>query len=389
MELKELQQHWDRFGSTDPLWAILTFSDRKDNRWAIEEFFHTGEELVSNLMGELADCGLRPRGRCLDFGCGVGRLTQALCNHFDSCDGVDIAPSMIELARRYNRHGERCRYHLNNAGDLRAFPDQAFDFVCSIIVLQHMEPQYSKRYMEEFVRVLKPGGIAVFQVPSAYIPAFQPPLPEGGHKASITLELEQLVTHPNQRVSINARVRNESNVVWAPFKKGGRVRLGNHWLTAGGGILQYDDGRAELPELRPSEEALVTLEVTAPQRPGKLLLEIDLVEEEITWFAQRGLVPGRIRVTNRPPLMRRFFRNWMADLRQTLQGKGISSPVMEMYCVPKDEVLSVLNATGAQVVHVARDGACGDSYESHHYFVSKRQGDSLEADHRPVPSSDK
>lgn len=34
--------------------------------------------------------------RALDFGCGAGRLTQALAGYFEEVCGIDIAPSMIE-----------------------------------------------------------------------------------------------------------------------------------------------------------------------------------------------------------------------------------------------------------------------------------------------------
>ena len=35
------------------------------------------------------------RSRSLDFGCGIGRLTQAMAEFFEVCDGVDISPTMI------------------------------------------------------------------------------------------------------------------------------------------------------------------------------------------------------------------------------------------------------------------------------------------------------
>ncbi len=37
----------------------------------------------------------------LDFGCGIGRLTQLLCKFFKKCIGVDISKEMIKLANKY------------------------------------------------------------------------------------------------------------------------------------------------------------------------------------------------------------------------------------------------------------------------------------------------
>jgi ubiquinone/menaquinone biosynthesis C-methylase UbiE len=51
--------------------------------------------------------------------------------------GVDIAPSMIELAEEMNRHGGRCRYVLNGEDNLRVFPESFFDLIYSNITLQH------------------------------------------------------------------------------------------------------------------------------------------------------------------------------------------------------------------------------------------------------------
>ena len=45
------------------------------------------------------------RRSALDFGCGIGRLSQALAEHFDQVYGVDISPKMIELARAAQSQG--------------------------------------------------------------------------------------------------------------------------------------------------------------------------------------------------------------------------------------------------------------------------------------------
>lgn len=167
MKLDELQANWDKFGATDPLWGILAWPDKSENRWQIDEFFATGAAEIDGVLAYVAALGLTLReGAALDFGCGVGRLSQALAAHFQSVAGVDISPEMIELAGRYNRHPQRCRYYLNASDDLKIFGPGSFDFIYSNITLQHMQPRYSRAYMAEFLRLLTPGGVLVFQIPS-------------------------------------------------------------------------------------------------------------------------------------------------------------------------------------------------------------------------------
>jgi ubiquinone/menaquinone biosynthesis C-methylase UbiE len=168
MEIKDVQQDWDAFGKSDPLWAIITDPKRRGNRWDVSEFFKTGVSEIRQLMDYVDSLGVPvPKKRALDFGCGVGRLSQALAGYFQEVHGVDVAPSMIDLASQYNRYGDRCRYHLNDRPSLALFGDDTFDFVYSNITLQHIDPIHSKKYIKEFVRILAPGGLLVFQMPGA------------------------------------------------------------------------------------------------------------------------------------------------------------------------------------------------------------------------------
>jgi 2-polyprenyl-3-methyl-5-hydroxy-6-metoxy-1,4-benzoquinol methylase len=166
MHLTTLKKHWTEFGKQDPLWAILTHESKKGGKWDADEFFELGRRDVDAWLG--AAIAVKPDltlGRALDFGCGVGRLTQSLATHFETVIGVDIAPTMIEEAKKYNRHGDRCNYYVNDRPDLRQFPDAEFDFIFTLIVLQHMAPHYAKGYLKEFMRLLKPGGVVLFQLP--------------------------------------------------------------------------------------------------------------------------------------------------------------------------------------------------------------------------------
>jgi len=367
VQLAELQRNWNEFGQTDPLWSVLTDVRFKDNKWDPVAFFNTGEQEVESVLAGLNAMGVTmPRRRALDFGCAVGRLTQALCRHFERCDGVDIAPSMIELARKYDRFPGRCHYHLNETDDLALFEDSTFDFVYSRLVLQHMQPRYSKKYIAEFLRVLAPGGVAIFQIPAG------PPapgqnwgkdwaLPEAGFKASIAIDNPPATLEGGLPHTLQVRVTNISSVAWPRGRhSSGRdlVVLGNHWLSADGKLVANDDGRTPLIDgLGPSEAACVPLRVVAPTVPGTYVLELDLVQEGLTWFSQKGSRTTRTKVEVR---------------KGPAAQPEKKPPVMEMYGVPKMEVLTVVEAAGGKLV-LALDDHSADPLLSYQYIVTKTE----------------
>ena len=167
MALKHVQKTYDELGKSDPLYAALSFEFAKGKQWDPDEFFARGQREIAVALDRVVSLGLElNKGRAMDFGCGVGRLTQALCGEFTEVVGIDISSSMIEGARQYNQHGDRCSYRVNTTDDLAQLDDACFDFVYSNIALQHIPPEASTRYIAEFFRILRPGAIAMFQVPS-------------------------------------------------------------------------------------------------------------------------------------------------------------------------------------------------------------------------------
>jgi SAM-dependent methyltransferase len=156
-----VRRDWIRLGERDPLWAVHVVPDKRGGRWDVEEFLATGRADVAAVMAWLG----RPArfGRVLDFGCGAGRLTQALAEYAETVVGVDVSPPMLEVARHIDRSAGRCEFVLNDAPHLRQFPDASFELVYSELVLQHLPGSVVDGYLAEFMRVLRPGGLAVLQ----------------------------------------------------------------------------------------------------------------------------------------------------------------------------------------------------------------------------------
>lgn len=165
MNLDEINKNWTDLGSSDPMWAILADPAKKGNRWSQEEFFESGRQDIQKILERLKSAALPISfGRALDFGCGIGRLTQALAEKFELVDGVDISDSMINHAKKLNRFPNKAFYHLNKRADLSLFQSNQYDFIFTLICLQHMPRSLQQKYIGEFVRLLKPGvGVLYFQ----------------------------------------------------------------------------------------------------------------------------------------------------------------------------------------------------------------------------------
>ena len=169
--LKRLGRHWNALGRDNPYHAILTGPGGEIGPWTVEEFFAMGHADATRFMSDLNRIAPSvPRQRALDFGCGVGRVTRALAEHFESVVGVDVAESMIARARELNEDRRNCEFVANRSTHLRRFAEGSFNVVYSRLVLQHIPPRLLRRYIPELVRVMAPGGILMFQLPDVMAP---------------------------------------------------------------------------------------------------------------------------------------------------------------------------------------------------------------------------
>lgn len=95
-------------------------------------------------------------GKILDAPAGYGHLSKHLHRM-----GYDIVCGEIE-PEIFGDAGIECVY--TDLNDKISAPDDSFDYICCVDGLEHMTNPY--RAVEEFARVLKPGGIGVFSVPN-------------------------------------------------------------------------------------------------------------------------------------------------------------------------------------------------------------------------------
>ena len=126
-------------------------------------------------------------------------------------------------------------------------------------------------------------------------------LPDDAFAAELSIRepLPRLLT--GQQATIQITLKNASKVMWPARERSGepfQLYVGNHWLDSSGNVVVHDDGRGALPrDLRPGETTTVSFMINAPQRAGDYLLEIDMLQEGVSWFALRGSRTVRVPVT--------------------------------------------------------------------------------------------
>src|SRR6476469_7563709 len=106
---------------------------------------------------------LRPEktgGRALDVGCGVGQVVGRLKSAGYDAFGVDVSEPNIERARKISSN---CQLY---DGKTLPFPDQHFDSVGALNVLEHVEQP--EDFLRELVRVTRVGGRLIISSPNFF-----------------------------------------------------------------------------------------------------------------------------------------------------------------------------------------------------------------------------
>jgi SAM-dependent methyltransferase len=128
---------------------------------------HTGETTLREAFVFYQDCmrafdrygaPLTATSRLLDFGVGWGRISRFFLREVDRnrLFGIDVDPELVAVCRD--------AFNSNNFAPCDPlppthFPDQSFHAVVGYSVFSHLSELACHRWMREFQRILKPGGM--------------------------------------------------------------------------------------------------------------------------------------------------------------------------------------------------------------------------------------
>ncbi|MFC1553414.1 class I SAM-dependent methyltransferase [candidate division KSB1 bacterium] len=93
----------------------------------------------------------------LDFGCGTGNMTKFLAKSGIKTVSADVSIKSLKYIKNKYVNTEQIYPLFINGSDLSNIKDKQFNIVVTYSVLHHI-PDYLK-IVEEFARVVKPGGI--------------------------------------------------------------------------------------------------------------------------------------------------------------------------------------------------------------------------------------
>ena len=139
---------WEAFARREPYFFVLTDERFLRERIDLDEFYATGDADVARLFAAIGG-DFHPRS-ALDFGSGVGRLTRALALRVPDVVGCDASETMLHLARAA----------VPNAVFVTELPDRRFDFICSLIVFQHIPVAEGEVIVERLLGLVEEGGVA-------------------------------------------------------------------------------------------------------------------------------------------------------------------------------------------------------------------------------------
>lgn len=132
----------------------------------LEAFIESGKRDVGHVFDKIEHL-LHENQTVLDIGCGVGRMDEHVAPRVAHLTGIDVSGEMVKRATERLAHLDNVKFVECSGRTLAPLEDASFGLVFSHIVFQHTPRDVTRGYFDEVVRVLKPGGHFLFQMPGA------------------------------------------------------------------------------------------------------------------------------------------------------------------------------------------------------------------------------
>jgi ubiquinone/menaquinone biosynthesis C-methylase UbiE len=96
----------------------------------------------------------------LDFGCGWGRMVRFFLKDLEPSRiwGADCLSSIIDVCQQTNKW---CNFRVVDPLPPTTFPDETFDLIYSFSVFSHLSEDAHNKWLHEFNRLLRPGGLLI------------------------------------------------------------------------------------------------------------------------------------------------------------------------------------------------------------------------------------
>jgi len=159
--LKQLKDDWE------------SAAKRKDYRFSIYSnpdfsepiFDKSGTTSLNILLDILESWNVDISDKTVvDYGCGAGRVTKYIAQVARKVIGTDISEKMIDRFKQRLGKIENVDLFTGSGKDLRPLEDGSVDIIYSLWVFQHIPEKIVPKIVEDCYRVLKEGGLLIFQM---------------------------------------------------------------------------------------------------------------------------------------------------------------------------------------------------------------------------------
>ncbi|GHV44099.1 hypothetical protein FACS1894204_00640 [Synergistales bacterium] len=124
------------------------------------------------------------------------------------------------------------------------------------------------------------------------------------YAAEIISDVPALRVAANETAKLQLEVKNTGSLTWDSLSDNKPVFLSWHILDSRGNTIRFDNARISFGKtIMPGDSEVVAVQITPSSygiSTGRYIFEFDVIQENVTWFADRGSMTRRVPVEVTP-----------------------------------------------------------------------------------------